>query len=402
MSTPSDLTRSRVDWSGAVRRSGALSGWTLLILGLLAVVTVAIGHLWETLLPLILAVLVSTVLWPVAAWLRRRRVPDAIAAVLSLLLLLGGLAAVAAIVLPSVRRQFPDLLEGARGGIQKLPDLLRDTPFAIDPVAVDNAVTQVSESLRAHAGEVVSLAQTGLGVLGGVAVTLVLTLVLTVYLLTDGDRFLPWAVRFFGRPGEHVTVVGRTVWGTLGGFIRAQALIGAVDGVLIGIGLLLLGVPLALVLGVLTALSAFIPIVGAVVAGALAALVALVANGPGTALAVVVLVLAVQQVEGHVLQPVLMGRTLRLTPAVVLLSIAAGSTLFGIVGAFLAVPTVAVAADVARYVRSQLLVPDGSDDEVTTDPDADLAPAVAGQLPLPLSAAPDGSDGVADPPDRLT
>lgn len=399
MSTVDRPTRApeRLDWAGAVRRSGIASGWTLLALALAATVAVAIGHLWETLLPLVLAILLSTVLWPVAAFLRRHRVPAAGAAVLSLLLLIGGLVGLGALVLPSVRDQFPDLLAQARSGVQKLPDLLKDTPFTIDQAAVDRAVEQVSTTLRANAGQIVALAQTGIGVVAGLVVTLVVTLVLTIYLLTDGDRFLPWTRRFFGRPGEHLAAVGATVWTTLGGFIRAQALIGLVDGIFIGLGLLILGVPLALVLGALTAVSAFVPIVGAVVAGGLAALVALVANGPGTALLVVVLVLAVQQVEGHVLQPILMGRTLKLTPAVVLLAITAGSTLFGIIGAFLAVPTVAVAADVARYVRGQLLPPEqpSAEPDEPTGPDVvstrvEPSPTTGPPAPEPAAGGPAG------------
>jgi predicted PurR-regulated permease PerM len=132
-----------------------------------------------------------------------------------------------------------------------------------------------------------------------------------------------------------------------------------VDAILIGLGLLILQVPLAAALAVLTFFAGFVPIVGAVVAGALAALVALVSNGPTTALLVVALVILVQQLESNVLQPFLQGRSLRLHAAVVLLSITAGGTLFGIAGAFLAVPVAAMVATVLRYLSEQTALRSG-------------------------------------------
>jgi len=132
--------------------------------------------------------------------------------------------------------------------------------------------------------------------------------------------------------------------------VRAQAIVSLVDAVLIGGGLLIVGVPLALPLAVLTFLGGFIPIVGAFVAGALAVLVALVSNGFTAAVIILVVVLAVQQIEGNVLQPILQARSLGLHSAVVLLAVTAGSTLYGIAGAFLSVPAAAAAAVVVRYL----------------------------------------------------
>lgn len=144
------------------------------------------------------------------------------------------------------------------------------------------------------------------------------------------------------------------MWDTLGGFIRTQALVSLIDAVFIGAGLLILGVPLAPVLAILTFIGGFIPIVGAFVAGALAVLVALVANGLTTAIIVLIIILAVQQIEGNVLQPVLQSKSMKLHAVIVLLAVAAGSSLYGIVGAFLAVPVAAVAAVVIRYIGEQI------------------------------------------------
>jgi len=159
--------------------------------------------------------------------------------------------------------------------------------------------------------------------------------------------------------GTHLTELLARVWLTLGRYIRVQALVSLADAILIGLGLVILQVPLAPALAVLTFFAGFIPIVGAVVAGALAVLVALVSNGPTTALLVVGLVILVQQIESNVLQPLLQGRSLHLHAAVVLLAVAAGGTLFGIAGAFLAVPVAAIVATVLRYLTEQTALRSG-------------------------------------------
>ena len=144
------------------------------------------------------------------------------------------------------------------------------------------------------------------------------------------------------------------IWQVIGDFIRAQALVGLADAVGIGLGLAILGIPLALPLAVITFVGAFVPIIGAFVTGALAVLVALVTAGPATALAVIALVVLIQQLESNVLSPMLMGRALRLHAGLVILAVTAGSSLFGITGAFLSVPTLAVLATLARYCREQV------------------------------------------------
>ncbi|NLE82594.1 MAG: AI-2E family transporter, partial [Rhodococcus sp.] len=191
------------------------------------------------------------------------------------------------------------------------------------------------------------------------------------FFIKDGPRFIPWVNQISGRnAGKHISTVLVRMWDTLGGFIRTQALVSLIDAVFIGAGLLILGVPLAPVLAILTFIGGFIPFIGAFVAGALAVMVALVANGFTTAVIVLGLILAVQQIEGNVLQPILQSRSMKLHAVVVLLSVTAGGSVFGIVGAFLAVPTAAVAAVLFRYLSEQI-------DERSADslPDADAAEA---------------------------
>src|SRR5699024_7705536 len=182
-----------------------------------------------------------------------------------------------------------------------------------------------------------------------------LVLVLTFFFIKDGHAFLPWLRRVSGRTaGRHLTEMLTRIWVTLGGFVRTQAIVSAVDAFFIGLGLVILGVPLAPALAVLTFMAGFIPIVGAFVAGTLAVLVALVSNGWVTAVWVLGIVLLVQQVEGNVLQPVLQSRSMRMHPGIILLSVAAGGTLFVIPGAFLAVPVAATVVVALRYLSEQV------------------------------------------------
>ncbi len=193
-------------------------------------------------------------------------------------------------------------------------------------------------------------------------VTFFTTIVVAFFLLKDGPAFIPWLRRSVGMPAApHVAAVLERVWSTLGGFIRTQALVSLVDAVLIGIGLLILGVPLAYALAIITFIGGFVPIVGAFVAGGLAVLIALVANGPVNALIVLGIILAVQQLEGNVLQPWLQSKSMKLHAVIVLLAVMLGASTFGVIGAFLAVPVAAAVAVVLRYYDEQVAAATGED-----------------------------------------
>jgi predicted PurR-regulated permease PerM len=224
---------------------------------------------------------------------------------------------------------------------------------------------RIQESVSTIAAGVLA----GVGSIASGVITLVLVLILTFLFVKDGPRFLPWVHSVAGpSAGGHLAEVLRRIWVTVGSFIRQQAVVSLADAVFIGVGLLVVGVPLALPLAVLTFLGGFIPIIGAFVAGAVAVLVALVNNGLAAGVTVLVIVVVVQQIEGNVLQPLLQSRGLGLHAAVVLLAITAGSTLYGIAGAFLAVPVTAALAVVLRYLGEQI--------DVRTVPDPDPDPTV--------------------------
>jgi predicted PurR-regulated permease PerM len=156
------------------------------------------------------------------------------------------------------------------------------------------------------------------------------------------------------RAGQHTAELLTRTWATLGGFIRTQTIVALIDAVIIGAGLSIIGVPLAIPLAVITFVGAYVPILGAFISGVLAVLVTLVTNSPKDALIALILVLAVQQLEGNVISPWLQGKNLNLHAAIILLSVTLGSSLFGITGAFLAVPVVATAAEVLRYLNERI------------------------------------------------
>ncbi len=332
--------------------------WSLrcIIVGVaLALLMWLLSQLWVGLLPVMLALIIATVLAGPVGWLRRHGLPPAAAAgltlVLALLVVLGALAAIA----PSIVAQTGDVVDRASEGIVTVRKWLAGPPVNLDNAQLDSAIQEATAWLQERSADIASGVFTGVSAVTSALVTLGLVLVLTFFFIKDGPLFLPWLRRVTGRTaGRHLTELLTRAWLTLGGFIRTQAVVSAVDAFFIGLGLVILGVPLAPALAVLTFMAGFIPIVGAFVAGTLAVLVALVSNGWVTAVWVLGIVLLVQQVEGNVLQPVLQSRSMRMHPGIILLSVAAGGTLFGIPGAFLAVPVAATVVVALRYLSEQV------------------------------------------------
>ena len=333
-----------------------------------------IGKLWVVVMPVLLGLLITTVLWPPARWLRGRGLPPALAASVVLLVGLGVLGGVVALISTSIASGVPEIADSATKALQQARDWLSGPPFNLADSKLDQLIDQGVDQLQSSVGTIANGLLTGVGTVTSGLVTGVLALLLAFLFVKDGPRFTPWLRGVVGeRAGGHLTVVLERVWTTLGDFIRTQAIVSLVDAVLIGIGLVVLGVPLAVPLAALTFLGGFIPIVGAFVAGALAVLVALVSNGLTTAIIMLVIVVVVQQLEGNVLQPVLQSRSLRLHAAVVLLAVTAGSSLYGIAGAFLAVPVVAAVSVVMRYLDEviQRGSVSGASEPVETVPERD-------------------------------
>lgn len=356
-----------------------LSQWTLRWV-IIAAGAVLMGYLvqqlWIVILPVLLALILTTVLQPPTAYLERRaRMAPALAAATVLLCAVAAFGALLLAIAPSVGSQVAEIATSASDGLTKVEQWVLDSSLNITQAQVESVVTAVQDRLQASASKIATGVLVGVSAITSALINVVLTLVLTFFLLKDGRRFLPWLSSTIGpRVGRHLSEVGSRAWETLGGFVRTQAVVGLIDAVLIGLGLIIVGVPLALPLALLTFVAAFAPIVGAVTVGALAVLVALVANGWVAALIVLGVVLVVQQLEGNLFLPWLQGKSLNLHAAVVLLTVVLGSSLFGVVGAFLGVPLVAITAMVLRYLSDLVDERTGTSegaDPTSEQPDSD-------------------------------
>jgi putative heme transporter len=325
-------------------RIAAAWSWRLLVLGALVVAIIyVLGRIRIVVVPLVIAMLLSALLSPVTRWLLRHRVPRSLAALLALV---GGLLAVAG-TLTLVVNQFidglPDLTKNASEGIDKIQNWLKTGPLHLSDRQIDSVVESAQQWVQEHSDTLtsgaVATATTAFEVLTG----LILVLFSTFFFLRDGGRIWRFITRLVPvRARRQIADAGEASWLTLVAYVRATVLVAFIDAVGIGLAVFILGVPLAFPLAALVFLGAFIPIVGATLSGAVAVLIALVGNGPVTALIVLAAVIAVQQLEGHVLQPFIMGRAVAIHPLAVIVAIATGAVLAGIIGALVAVPLVAV------------------------------------------------------------
>ncbi|MDQ1674247.1 MAG: hypothetical protein QOC98_2809 [Frankiaceae bacterium] len=331
--------------------------WRLLLFAAVGVLFVLLlGRLRSVVLPVFLGLLVAALLAPLETLLKRRlRLPNALAAIVTVLVLLviliGGLALVATSAVKQVQQLGPTL----SNGVEELRNYLQTGPLHLGSERVDALAKSASDALSSgssYTSTVVSGASAGVSFLAGF-VLMVFTL---FFFLKDGHHLWGWCVACMPRRWrKRADDAGVAVWAAMGSYTRGVVFVAAVDAVLIGTGLLILGVPLALSLALLTFLAAFVPIVGAVVAGAIAVLVAVAAKGFGTALVVLALILVIQQLEGNVLHPVVMRRAVELHPIVVVVAVAAGAEVAGIAGAALAVPVVAILRVAVSTVRRDTL-----------------------------------------------
>ena len=314
----------------------------MIVVAIAAAIIVGIQQVTVVAIPLVLALIFASAFAPVMTWLRRHGVPSLVATLMALLAILVILGAVSWLIIWAVRDQWDTLYAQAEAGFQDLLAWGRTLPLDIDHDQIDEWIAQLQSF--------VTSAQFGSGAIAGVSAVanfvtgLVLMVVMLFFFLKDGPQMWAFLLRpFHGENYERAVRIGDKTVQTLGSYVRGTATVAAVDAIGILIGLLILQVPLAIPLAVLVFLLAFIPIVGATLAGILAALVALVANGWVIALLVVGVVVLVNQLEGNLLQPVLMGRSMKLHAFVVLVALTIGTVLSGIVGAVLAVPITAVA-----------------------------------------------------------
>jgi putative heme transporter len=333
------------------------AAWSWRLLVCTAAVLAVIALLWYLrviVLPIMVALTVAPALTPVAAYLRSLRLVRP-AAALSLLIGLVVVAGLIAIVTASVLAQWEELRDSVSAAVDDVTTRLEREPFNLSFDRTQDLQSSLAESWRDASGYAASGVQAGVGLITG----LILAIAILYFILREGARFWAWILELFS-PSARPTIdrAGRRAWDVLGGFVRGTALIAAIDATLIGLGLWILGVPLAFALAVLVFLGAFVPFVGAFVSGLVAVLVAFADGGWKLALAALVIVVAVQLIEGNFLQPIIQSRTVDLHPAVILLAVAAGASLFGIAGAYLAVPVTAVVFAVVGSLRTEPPGPD--------------------------------------------
>jgi predicted PurR-regulated permease PerM len=383
----------------ASRTLAIASAQFLLIAAAVVLLFWVLGKLWSILLPIVLGLLIATVLWPATRFLRRHRWPPALAASTVLLAAIAIFVGVIAAIAPSVADQVTELSDAATRALQDVQNWLQGPPFNFGEDQIGSAVDSVINSIQSNAQNIAGYALTGVSVVGNGLLNLVLALVLVFFFLKDGPRWVPWLSAQTGpRAARHVAALSYKSWSTLSEFIRQQALVGFIDALFIGLGLWIFGVPLVIPLAVLTFIGGFVPIIGAFVAGAFAVLIALVSNGLTTALIILAIVFLVQQIEGNILQPIIQGRGFNLHAAVVILAVTAGSSLAGIIGAFLSVPVAALIAVIYRYIRDELderspeIAPDGT--EARLEGDVSGAELVREQVTVPSGrpATPPDSD----------
>jgi putative heme transporter len=327
-------------------------GWRfLVVVAAVAALAYALWYVRLVALPAFLALLLSTILVPPARALRRRGLRPALATAI----VFGGALLVAvgigALVLPPFVREVGTLSDTITGGARELGRLVAGT-FGLSHAQVQSTIDGLSRRLHASGGEVASGVLSGAVIVGQVVAAALLTLVLLFFYVKDGPRLWRWTVRLFPAPlRPRVDHAGRMSWTVLSAYMRGQVLVATVDAVFIGVGLAIIGLPLVLPLAVLIFVAAFVPIVGAFTAGAAAVLIALVSKGAGAALVVLAINLVVQQLEGNVLYPMIMRRTIELHPVATLLIVGAGGVVAGIIGALVAIPIAAVVATVLPILR---------------------------------------------------
>lgn len=339
-----------------IRIAGAWSWRILAVVGVAAVVLFLIIQLKLLVVPLMVAMLLSALLVPFSNWLRSHRWPKWAAVALAELGVIGIVVGLMWLTIRTVISGYPALVEQTLVRWEEFKAFLLESPLHLSEADINAWAAGIVESLQEDSGMLVSGAlSVGYGV-GHFVTGALLALFATLFILLDGRGIWNWIVRLFPRKARPALMGGGEAgWITLSTFVRVQVLVAFIDAVGIGLGAFILGLfydgfPLVLPITILVFLGAFIPVVGAVISGALAVFIALVFMGPWQAFIMLLIVIGVQQLEGHVLQPLLVGNAVKVHPLAVVLAVAAGGFLAGIAGALFAVPVVATANAMISYM----------------------------------------------------
>ncbi len=399
---PSNFSRAQVPWGLDLAAAWA---WRLIV------ITVAtLGLLWTLryfaviTLPLAVSLLISALAVPLVNLLRRTGMPRGPSTGIVMVLGIGTVALLLTFVGQQVAAGASDLADSVVAGLQQLRDWLRTGPLQVSDSQLDRYIEEVQGAVTDSTGTngmVTRVTEVGTAV-GHVVAGFFIVLFSTYFFLADGDRIWAWLVRIAPRAArERVDASGRVAWVSLTQFVRATVLVALADAIGIMLVAFFLGVPFVIAIGVLVFLGAFVPMIGATIAGSVAILVALVDQGPWTAVLMLIGVIVVQQIEGHILQPFLMGRFVSLHPLGVIVAIGCGVLVAGVAGALIAVPLAAAGNAVAQHLASYTALGEDQPDEALDD---DLAPDGSPPSSTPPDdgplAGPDAPDDEDDQDDR--
>ena len=353
---------------------------------LVVIAAAGYGLLWllqyfsEITVPITIGLLGTALTIGVVDALERRGVPRLLATLVVAIVMLVSLVGLVTLVGQQLSTQFDELRSSIVAGIGEMRDWARNGPLGLSDDDLNRYVTEVQDAIAGTGREAVLDQAAAVGIsLAHFVTGFFIALFASVFFLYEGDRIWAWVVTLFPRDARaRVNSSGHRAWESLTSFVRATVLVALVDALGIALGAWLLGVPLTFAIGVIVFLGAFVPIIGAFASGMVAVLVALVAQGPWTALFMLLVVLGVQQLESHVLQPFLMGRLVAVHPLAIIAAIAAGITVSGVVGALVAVPLVACLNGVVKHLAEEAgnpLQSDGLPEDVPPDaqpPDREL------------------------------
>ncbi|WP_229848378.1 AI-2E family transporter [Streptomyces melanogenes] len=335
-------------------RVAAEIGWRLLVLaGTLWVLMRVISAVRLVVLAFVAALFITALLQPTVSRLTRRGLPRGLATAVTAILGFIVMGLIGWFVVWQVMDNLDTLSDKVRAGIEELKRWLLNSPFHVTEDQINQVAKNLSDTIGHNTNEITSAGLQGVTVLVEVLTGILLAMFSTLFLLYDGKNIWHWVLRLVpeqARPA--MEGAGPRAWRTLTAYVRGTVIVALIDAIFIGLGIYFLHVPMAVPLAVFIFLFAFIPLVGAVISGALAVVVALVTEGVFTAVMVLAVVLLVQQIEGHVLQPFILGRAVRVHPLAVVLSVAAGGLIGGIGGSVVAVPLVAVTNTVVGYLRA--------------------------------------------------
>ncbi|WP_369206843.1 AI-2E family transporter [Streptomyces sp. PU-14G] len=334
-------------------RVAAEAGWRLLVLaGVIWVLMKVVSTISLVIIAFSAGLLITALLQPTVARLRRIGLGRGLATAITFI---GGFVIMGLVgwfVVWQVMENLDTLTDKVQAGIQELRDWALNGPFHVSEDQINDIAQNLSDWVGDNSKELTSAGIEGVTVIVEFLSGALLTMFVTLFLLYDGRRIWEWTLKFVPSAArEGVAGAGPRAWATLTGYVRGTVIVALIDAIFIGIGLYFLNVPMAVPLAVFIFLFAFIPIVGAVISGALAVVVALVTNGPVSAALALAVVLAVQQIESHILQPFILGRLVRVHPLAVVLGVTGGSLIAGIPGAVVAVPLVAVSNTVVGYLK---------------------------------------------------